>query len=200
MFIIGLTGGIGTGKTEICRILGELGAYVIDADRIVHESYRNNSKIRTAVVAEFGVGIVSSDGDIDRAQLGSIVFGDIHALRRINKVIHPLVLEELRARLHTIQCSGVEVVVVEVPLLVEAGWNSIFDEVWVAVLDDEETAIRRIEERSGLSFKKIRARIKSQTDDGARLSIADAVIDNTADVPALEDRVRELWRNRVSLT
>jgi dephospho-CoA kinase len=196
MFIIGLTGGIGTGKTEICRILGELGAYVIDADRIVHESYRNNSKIRTAVVAEFGVGIVSSDGDIDRAQLGSIVFGDIHALRRINKVIHPLVLEELRARLHTIQCSGVEVVVVEVPLLVEAGWNSIFDEVWVTVVD-EETAIRRTAERSGLSSKKIRARIRSQTDDEARLSIADAVIDNTADVSELEDRVRELWDNRV---
>ena len=196
MFTIGLTGGIGTGKTEICRILGELGAYVIDADRIVHESYRNNSKIRTAVVAEFGVGIVSSDGDIDRAQLGSIVFGDIHALRRINNVIHPLVLEELRSRLDTIQCSGVEVVVVEVPLLVEAGWNSIFDEVWVTVVD-EETAIRRTTERSGLSSKKIRARIRSQTDDEARLSIADAVIDNTADVSELEDRVRELWDNRV---
>ena len=196
MFTIGLTGGIGTGKTEICRILGELGAYVIDADRIVHESYRNNSKIRTAVVAEFGVGIVSSDGDIDRAQLGSIVFGDIHALRRINNVIHPLVLEELRSRLDTIQCSGVEVVVVEVPLLVEAGWNSIFDEVWVTVVD-EETAIRRTTERSGLSSKKIHARIRSQTDDEARLSIADAVIDNTADVSELEDRVRELWDNRV---
>ena len=199
MFIIGLTGGIGTGKTEICRILKDLGAYVIDADRIVHEGYRNNNKIQTAVVEEFGVEIVSSDGGINRAQLASVVFEDYHALRRLNKIIHPLVLKEMQSQLHKLRFSGTEVVVVEVPLLVEAGWNSIFDEIWVTVVD-EQTAIRRIMERSSLSSKKIRARIKSQTDDGARLSIADAVIDNTADVPALEDRVRELWRNRVSLT
>ena len=200
MFIIGLTGGIGTGKTEICRILGGLGAYVIDADRIVHEAYRSNNKVRTAVVEEFGVEIVSSDGGIDRVQLASIVFEDCYALRQLNKIVHPLVLEELQSQLHKLRFAGTEIVVVEVPLLVEAGWNSIFDEVWVAVLDDEETAIRRIEERSGLSFKKIRARIKSQTDDGARLSIADVVIDNAADVLALETRVGELWRNRVLLT
>ena len=200
MFIIGLTGGIGTGKTEICRILGDLGAYVIDADRIVHEAYRSNNKVRTAVVEEFGVEIVSSDGGIDRVQLASIVFEDCYALRQLNKIVHPLVLEELQSQLHKLRFAGTEIVVVEVPLLVEAGWNSIFDEVWVAVLDDEETAIRRIEERSGLSFKKIRARIKSQTDDGARLSIADVVIDNAADVQALETRVGELWRNRVLLT
>ena len=200
MFIIGLTGGIGTGKTEICRILGDLGAYVIDADRIVHEAYRSNNKVRTAVVEEFGVEIVSSDGGIDRVQLASIVFEDCYALRQLNKIVHPLVLEELQSQLHKLRFAGTEIVVVEVPLLVEAGWNSIFDEVWVAVLDDEETAIRRIEERSGLSFKKIRARIKSQTDDGARLSIADVVIDNAADVLALEARVGELWRNRVLLT
>mgnify|MGYP001205664474 CR=1 FL=1 len=200
MFIIGLTGGIGTGKTEICRILGDLGAYVIDADRIVHEAYRSNNKVRTAVVEEFGVEIVSSDGGIDRVQLASIVFKDCYALRRLNKIVHPLVLEELQSQLHKLRFAGTEIVVVEVPLLVEAGWNSIFDEVWVAVLDDEETAIRRIEERSGLSSKKIRARIKSQTDDEARLSIADVVIDNAADVLALEARVGELWRNRVLLT
>ena len=200
MFIIGLTGGIGTGKTEICRILGGLGAYVIDADRIVHEAYRSNNKVRTAVVEEFGVEIVSSDGGIDRVQLASIVFEDCYALRQLNKIVHPLVLEELQSQLHKLRFAGTEIVVVEVPLLVEAGWNSIFDEVWVAVLDDEETAIRRIEERSGLSSKKIRARIKSQTDDEARLSIADVVIDNAADVLALEARVGELWRNRVLLT
>lgn len=199
MFVIGLTGGIGTGKTEICRILGDLGAYVIDADRIVHEAYRNNNKIRTALVEEFGVEIVSSDGGIDRVHLSSIVFEDYSALRRLNTIVHPLVLEEVQSQLHKLRFAGTEVVVAEVPLLVEAGWNSIFDEIWVVVVD-EETAIRRIGERSGLSFPKIRARINSQTDDGARLSIADVVIDNAVDVLALESRVRELWRNRVILT
>ena len=199
MFVIGLTGGIGTGKTEICRILGDLGAYVIDADRIVHEAYRNNNKIRTALVEEFGVEIVSSDGGIDRVQLASIVFEDYSALRRLNTIVHPLVLEEVQSQLHKLRFAGTEVVVAEVPLLVEAGWNSIFDEIWVVVVD-EETAIRRIGERSGLSFPKIRARINSQTDDGARLSIADVVIDNAVDVLALESRVRELWRSRVILT
>lgn len=196
MFIIGLTGGIGTGKTEICRILRKLGAEVIDADRIVHEGYRKNNKIWRSVVEEFGEEIVSPDGGIDRAELASIVFEDAQALRRLNELVHPQVLEELEYQLHDLERSGAKVVVVEVPLLVEAGWRSVFDEVWVTVAD-EETAIRRTIARAGLSSKKIHARIKSQTDDGPRLSIADAVIDNMADVSTLEARIRELWGNRV---
>ena len=196
MFVIGLTGGIGTGKTEASLILGELGAEVIDADRLVHEGYQKGTEIWRAVVDEFGKGIVSTDGGIDRTKLGAIVFNDDEALIRLNDIVHPLVRVELEARLQELGRTGTEVVVVEVPLLVEAGWGPLFDEIWVTVAD-EETAIRRTTARSGLSPEKVRARITSQTDDGDRLSVADATIDNSADLPSLETRLRGLWTDRV---
>ena len=98
MFVIGLTGGIGTGKTEASLILGELGAEVIDADRLVHEGYQKGTEIWRAVVDEFGKGIVSTDGGIDRTKLGAIVFNDDEALIRLNDIVHPLVRVELEAR------------------------------------------------------------------------------------------------------
>ena len=196
MFVIGLTGGIGTGKTEVSFILGELGAEVIDTDGMVHEGYQRGTDIWRAVVDEFGKGIVSTDGGIDRTKLGAIVFNDDEALRRLNDIVHPLVRVELEARLQELGRTETEVVVVEVPLLVEAGWGPLFDEIWVTVAD-EETAIRRTTARSGLSPEKVRARITSQTDDGDRLSVADATIDNSADRPSLETRVRRLWTDRV---
>ena len=197
MFVIGLTGGIGAGKTEVSRILGELGAEVVDADRLVHEGYQKGTDIWRAIVDEFGKGTISADGGIDRAKLGAIVFGNDEALGRLNEIVHPWVRAVVEARLRELERAGAEAAVVEAALLVEAGWVPLFDEIWVTIADDE-TAIRRTTARSGLSSEEVHARITSQAHDGDRLSVADAVIENNADLPSLEARVRELWTERIS--
>lgn len=202
MKIIGLTGGIGSGKSTVSRFLAELGATVIDVDKVWHEALKADTELRQQIVAAFGKGILTSNREIDRQKLGEIVFGSPDALARLNNIMHPWVYKTVQAQLGEYRRRGVRVVVVELPLLVEvplsmrAGQPSLsdeVDEVWVTVAP-RATVLRRLKERGGISEEQILARIRSQLSSEERASRADAIIDTDCSLDELKTRVRELWR------
>ena len=200
MFVIGLTGGIGTGKSEVSRLLGELGAEVIEADKVAHEAYEPGTPGWREVVEAFGEGVLDADGRIDRKRLGGIVFGDEQARERLNGIIHPIVRRLLEERIAELERQGTAVTVIEVPLLVEAikqqsRWTLMLDEIWV-VTAPEEQAVARVQARSGLDETAIRARIRSQATERERIEHADAVIDNGGSLEGLRHEVTNLWRER----
>ena len=200
MFVIGLTGGIGTGKSEVSRLLAELGAEVIEADRVAHEAYEPGTPGWREVVEAFGEGVLDADGRIDRKRLGGIVFDDEQARERLNAIVHPIVRQLLEERIAGLGREGAKFAVIEVPLLIEAikqqsRWTRMLDEIWV-VTAPEEQVVKRVQTRSRLDEKAIRARIVSQATDQERIEHADAVIDNSGSLEGLRREVTNLWRER----
>ncbi len=196
MYVIGLTGGIGTGKTAVSDMLRELGAAVIDADRVGHEAYRPGADAWTAVVEAFGKGILTEGGEIDRKRLGAIVFGDPAELARLNSIMHPRMYRMMEERLDGLRSEGRGAAVIEAALLIEADWQPLTDEVWV-VTAPEEDAVSRTAARSGLSEEAVRARIASQMGQSERVRYADVVIENGGTLEELRDKVTEAWSRRV---
>ncbi len=193
MKVIGLTGGIGSGKSTVSQFLAELGAVIIDADRVGHEAFKPDTELWREVVAAFGRQVLASDGSIDREKLGEIVFGNPESLSRLNQIMHPLMYDMVKAQIEEYRRQGVDVVVLEAPLLIEAGWTSLVDEVWVTVAA-ESTVLRRLKERVGLSHQQALARIRSQLPSDERVKDADVVIDNDCSLGELKAKVKELWR------
>jgi dephospho-CoA kinase len=198
MMVIGLTGSIGTGKSEAARKLEALGASIISADQVGHEAYTPNTEAWEQVVAAFGDGILQEDGEIDRRKLGGIVFSDPGKLEQLNQIMHPRMARMVANKIEALRIEGVDVVVVEAALLFEAGWDSLVEEVWVTD-SPEQMVIDRLKNRNGLSEDEARKRISSQMDRSERLGKADFVIDNSGDVAGLESAVRELWDRRVAV-
>jgi dephospho-CoA kinase len=201
MFVIGLTGGIGTGKSEASQILGELGAVIVDADKVAHEVYEPGSAGWREVVNTFGEGVLDGEGRIDRKRLADIVFADERALEKLNSIVHPKVRQLLDERISELKRQGVEVVVVEVPLLIEAirqeaRWTQMLDEIWVVVAHEDQV-VERVRARSGLEEAAIRSRINSQTTQEERIAYADIVIDNSGSLVGLRRQVAKLWHERV---
>lgn len=196
MLVIGLTGGIGTGKSEVTRQLGALGAAVIDADRVGHEAYVPGSESWRQVLEVFGDDILRTDGEIDRQKLGAIVFSDPDQLSRLNRIMHPRMAGIVADRLERLRGQGTEVAVVEAALLFEAGWDSLVDEVWVTD-SPVEVVIQRLQARNGMSPEEVLKRMDSQMDREERLGRAQVVVDNTGDMAALEETVNGLWETRV---
>ena len=196
MLVIGLTGSIGTGKSEAARYLAQLGAEVIDADQVGHEAYTPQSEAWHNVVGAFGKEILDSSGEIDRKKLGAIVFSNPDQLSRLNQIMHPLMARMVAEKIEDLRGQGVEVAVVEAALLFEAGWDSLVEEVWVTD-SSEDLVIQRLSERSGLTQEEARKRISSQMDRFERLSRADLVIDNSGDIVAMESTIDEMWERRV---
>ncbi|MBA7642949.1 Dephospho-CoA kinase [subsurface metagenome] len=192
MKIIGLTGGIGSGKSTVAQFLAELGAIIIDADKMGHEALKPGSEVRQQVVAAFGRQIVNANGDIDRSRLGEIVFDNAEARERLNRIMHPPLYDMVKARLEECRRQGAGMVVLEAPLLIEAGWQSLADEVWVTVAP-EATVLNRLQERSGLSEPESLVRIRSQLPSEERLKHADVVIDTDCSPGELKNRVTGLW-------
>ncbi|MBA7602567.1 Dephospho-CoA kinase [subsurface metagenome] len=193
MKVIGLTGGIGSGKSTVSQFLAELGAVIVDADRVGHEAFKPNTDVWREVVAAFGRQILTTNGDVDREKLGETVFANPESLLRLNQIMHPRIYEMVKARLEEYRRQGVSVVVLEAPLLIEAGWSSLVDEVWVTVAP-ESTVLRRLKERAGLSEQQSLARIHSQLPSEERIKHADVVIDNDCSLNELKAKVRELWQ------
>jgi len=193
MKVIGLTGGIGSGKSTVSRFLAELGAVILDADKVGHEAFKPDTEIWRQVVAAFGSQILTPSGDIDREKLGEMVFGNPESLARLNQIMHPRMYEIVTAQLDDYRRQGIDVVVLEAPLLVEVGWASSVDEVWVTAAS-EATVLSRLEEQKGLSRQKALARIHSQLSLEERVRHADVVIDTDCDLDELRARVAELWR------
>ena len=196
MLVIGLTGGIGTGKSEVSRILRELGATVIDADRVGHEAYSRNTEIWQELVHAFGEGILLPTGAIDRKQLGNIVFSDAQARGKLDAIMHPRMGQIIQERIDQYGQQGAEVVVVEAALLLEAGWDPLVNEIWVTECP-RETVVERLRHRSNLSEEEIQQRISSQVhyDEGVRYS--HVLVRNSASLDELRKEVRTLWDSRV---
>jgi dephospho-CoA kinase len=192
MKVIGLTGGMGSGKSTVSQFLAELGAVIIDADRVGHEAFKPDTGVWQKVVAAFGRQILTPGGDIDRKKLGEIVFGNAELLARLNQIMHPRMYDMVKVRLEEYRRREVEVIVLEAPLLLEAGWTSLVDEVWVTVAA-EPTVLRRLQKRVGLSKKESLSRIRSQLSSEGRINRADVVINTDCSLDEVEARVRELW-------
>ncbi len=196
MIVIGLTGGIGTGKSEVARIFQELGAVLINADQIGHQAYTPHSEIWQEVVKAFGEEILQPNGEIDRKKLGSIVFADPDQLTRLNQIMHPRMARMVAQQVQELREHGADVVVVEAALLFEAGWDSLVGEVW-STESPEYLVIKRLQSRSGLSQEEAKKRIDSQMSGEERKSRSQVVVDNSGDLIELERVVRSIWDRRV---
>ena len=193
MKVIGLTGGIGSGKSTVSRFLGEMGAVVLDADKVGHQAYQPGTETWKELVAAFGEDIVDPDSTIDRRMLGAIVFADPEALAHLNRIMHPRMFDMMKARIEEYRGQGTEVVVLEAAILLEANWTPLVDEVWVTVAS-ESTVVQRTRERTGLPEEQIKARIRSQLSNEERSQQAKVVITNDGDLEELRVKVEELWQ------
>jgi dephospho-CoA kinase len=194
--MIGLTGGIGAGKSTVAAMLAERGAVVIDADRVAHEVYLPGTRGHELLVERFGPDILADDGSVDRAKLGAIVFNDRQALTDLNAVIHPLVRQEVAQRLLAANEEDPgAVVVVEAALMTETGWTGGSGEVWTVVVDPD-IAIERLVTLRGMDPIDAELRIKAQASNEERRRFATVVIENNGTLEDLEGAVDALWRER----
>lgn len=191
-----LTGGIASGKSTVARRLGELGAVIVDADRIAREVVEPGTPALARIAEEFGSGVIAADGSLDRAALGALVFGDDAARRTLNAITHPAVGERSRALFAAAREADPEAVVVyDVPLLVDEhgkGRVDEFDRV-IVVTADEERRVRRLVELRGMDQADARRRVASQAPEATRLAIADDVIDANGTLEETIAQVDALW-------
>jgi dephospho-CoA kinase len=189
MLLIGLTGGIGSGKSTVSARLAERGATVIDADAIVHELQEPGTEVFAAIADRFGDGIVGPDGRLDRPAIAERVFADPDELAALNAIVHPAVGTEIAARLAA--AGPDDVVILDVPLLVESGRDDMAGTIVVDLPADE--AVRRLVEHRGFTEEEARARMGRQVSRRERLERADLVIDNRGDLAALDVEIDRAW-------
>ncbi|GAA2957081.1 dephospho-CoA kinase [Streptomyces griseoincarnatus] len=194
MLTVGLTGGIGAGKSEVSRLLVERGAVLIDADRIARDVVEPGTPGLAAVVEAFGEEILAEDGSLDRPRLGALVFNDPDKLATLNSIVHPLV--GARSRELEEAAPGDAVVVHDVPLLTENGLARLYDVV-IVVDASTGTQLDRLVRLRGMSEEDARARMAAQATREQRRAVADIVIDNDVPLDALERRVEEVWADLV---
>ena len=196
MVVIGLTGGIGAGKSEVSRILAGHGAVIIDTALLGHEAYAPGTMPWRAIIKAFGRDILLPDAQIDRKILGDIVFSDPEELDRLNAIMRPAIADMIRERLRAAERQGRRVTVIDSATLVEAGWTEMVDEVWLATAPQDEI-YRRLRLRSGLSIQAIAERMESQISDEERKAHADVVIANDGSLTDLRSKVESLWAERI---
>lgn len=193
MLNVGLTGGIGAGKSEVTRRFADLGATIIDADALAREVVDVGTPGLDAVVAEFGEDMLAPDGSLDRDKLAALVFGDDAARQRLNSIVHPLVGERVMQLMADAQEHNPDGVVInDVPLIVEAGVAERYD-VIVVVDAPEQTQLDRLTTVRGMTDADARARMSKQASRDERLAIADHVITNDGDLDALQAQVEAVW-------
>ncbi len=192
MKVIGLTGGIGSGKSTVSQYLAELGAVILDADKVGHKAFKPHTEAWHKVVATFGRQILTPTGEIDRKKLGEIVFSQPESLAQLNQIMHPRMHYLMKAQIEEYRRQGVDVVVLEAAVLIEANWTSLVDEVWVTVAP-EAMVLKRIKQQRGLAEEQTLARIRSQLPHEERIKHADVVINNDGDLDQVKIKVKELW-------
>ncbi|WP_330176348.1 dephospho-CoA kinase [Streptomyces sp. NBC_01498] len=194
MLTVGLTGGIGAGKSEVSRLLVSYGAVLVDADKIAREVVEPGTPGLDAVVDAFGPGVLTADGRLDRPKLGALVFSDSDRLATLNAIVHPLV----SARSKELERAAGErdVVVHDVPLLVENGLTGLYDTV-VVVDASPGTQLDRLVRLRGMTESEARSRMAAQATRERRTAAADVVIDNDGPLEKLEPQVREVWERLV---
>jgi dephospho-CoA kinase len=195
---VGLTGGIASGKSTVGRHLAERGATVIDADHVVHDLYRPGRPGHTALVDLYGQTILTPEGEIDRPALSRAALSTPSGAETLNRLIRPLVMDEVARRIEALETKGEDrIVVFEATLLLEAGAKALWDRVIVVDTDPETQVARAV--RRGLSEEEARTRLSRQMDREARLSDADYVIDSSGPVSETLARTDEVWAELVAL-
>jgi dephospho-CoA kinase len=191
--VIGLTGGIGSGKSTVSQILAELGAVIIDADKVGHEAFKPGTPAWHEVVATFGKEVIAPAGEIDRKKLGSIVFGNPEALLKLNRIMHPKMADMMKAQIDEYRRQGVKMVVLDAAILIEANWTPLVEEVWLTVAP-ESKVMERLKKQRGMTEEQTLARIRSQLSTQERMKYAKVVINNDGDIDELRAKVKELWQ------
>ncbi len=193
VIVIGLTGGIASGKSTVARMLAERGARVLDADRLGHRAYEPGTAAHRELIARFGEGVRAEDGSIDRKALGKRVFEDPAELERLTAIVWPEIRRLAREEIERVRAEDENaILVLEAAVLLEAGWEDLVDEVWV-VVTPPETAVERAVARGGLDADAVRARLASQLGNEERKARADLAIENDGDLAELRARVEAAW-------
>ncbi len=194
--IIGVTGGIGSGKSSVARILKDLGAAVIDADVLAKSVTSAGGKAFDELVGYFGDGIIGDDGEIDRKKLAHAVFSDAEKLKMLNAITHKHIAEKIYDTVEVLKSTGKwDTIVIDAPIPIEKGFIDLADEIWVVVAE-RETRIRRVMQRSGYTYEEVAARIDSQMGDDEYLELADEVIRNDDSIEELEQTVVRLFLSK----
>lgn len=193
MLMIGLTGGIGSGKSTVSKMLAELGAPILDADKIAHTTYAAGGSAYNEVVAAFGDKILAPDGSVDRTKLGPIVFADPAQLQRLTSIVWPRTFDRIRELVAELRQKGeTHPIVIEAAILIEANWQSMCDEIWL-VRASKERVIERIERDRGMKPEQTEARIRAQLSDDERVKHANLVIENEDSLNELREVVTRVW-------
>ena len=191
MYTIGLTGGIGTGKSEVLSILRDLGASTVEADLLAHEIYSPGKPAWQDIIDTFGSGILTAEHQINRKKLGEIVFADRNKLSKLNQIVHPRIFDHLKELIEEQKLAGTMVLVFEAAVLIEAKWTEMVDSVWV-VQASKGIIIKRLKEKTTLTEEQITQRINAQISDAQRQEKANEILTNNGDKSDLRDQVRKL--------
>ena len=198
MIIIGLTGGIGTGKSTTSRFLSDLGAVVLDADSLGHETYKKGTGLYRNLIKTFGQDILDSNGEINRSELAEIVFTDENLLIKLNSMVHPHIKQSIERTIDKLDKQEINMVVIDAAILVEAGWRNLVDELWV-VTAERKTIKKRLSHKLKNNMDNALKRSKFQMAQTELKAKADLVIDNEGSIGALKERVTLLFNERIDL-
>lgn len=193
MKIVGLTGGIATGKSTVVRMFRELGSVIVDADLLARKVVEKGSHAYNEIIREFGQGILDSNGNINREKLGEIVFTNSEAREKLNKITHPRVFALIQQEIKKAEKDGAEVVILDIPLLFESGADSWLNPV-ILVYADTQTQLKRLMERDGYRAERALARINSQMPIEEKRKKAHFIIDNSGDLGKTNKQVVEIWQ------
>ena len=195
MFIIGLTGGIGSGKSEASKILKSLGAKTINADIFGHSVYKKNTKVWGEIIKEFGEAVLDKDGNIVRSKLANRVFSSKSELDKLNRICHPEIKKLVIKELDQFSLDSVKIAVVEAAILIEANWTDIVDEVW-SIESKTSIIFNRVKKRDNINRSVIQSRIDSQIDNATRLKYSDIVITNNGTIEELKKNLSGIWERK----
>lgn len=190
--VIGLTGGIASGKSTISSILKELGAYIVDADIIARSVVQKGEKAYNEIVQHFGRKILMANGEINRKKLGHIVFSDSEKLKLLNQITHPEIIGRIKDKVEEYKDVGAKVIVIDAAILIEVGLDWYCDSIWLVSVD-KETQIRRLMERDKFAYSDALNRINSQYTNERKSQFADVIIDNNKPIEEVKKKVKELW-------
>ncbi|XP_069733142.1 bifunctional coenzyme A synthase [Phaenicophaeus curvirostris] len=191
-YVIGLTGGTGSGKSSIAKLLGQLGAFLIDADKLGHAVYVPGGPAYERVVAAFGAEILNEDGTINRKVLGAKVFGNEERLKSLTDIVWPEIARMVKEQIREADAQGKSVCVLDAAVLLEAGWQDMVHEVWTTIIPQEE-AVKRIVARDGLSEEAARSRVQSQMTNSQRVEQAQVVLCTLWEPEITRKQVEKAW-------
>ena len=191
--VIGLTGGIGAGKSTVTQMLEELGTAVIDADKVGHQIYLPDLPAWREIVDTFGPEVLNADRTINRQALGKLVFADPEAMRTLNRIVHPKMFDRMVELIAEMRARGrMKAIVVEAAVLIEANWMDLVDQVWVVVAS-EAVVVDRLAKQRQLSPEQVRTRVAAQLTNDERLKHADVVIRNDGSLEEVRHAVQQAW-------